>query len=175
MATKMKKLIIEDARIRFPNFSGKEGKFNPAGRRNFCVLLNPDDADSMQADGWNVRYLQPLDEEEEPDPYIRVNVNYDGEYPPKIILVTSEGKSLLDKDSVGLLDWADIETADIVINPSNWNVNGRSGIKGYVQSMYVRIVEDPFEKKYRDAPESAQSTIGGCGHCEVCDGHCQHD
>ena len=32
-------IVIENARIGFRNFSGKEGQFNPAGRRNFCVFI----------------------------------------------------------------------------------------------------------------------------------------
>ena len=37
-------IAIENAELRFKNFSGKEGRFNAKGNRNFCVLLNPNDA-----------------------------------------------------------------------------------------------------------------------------------
>ncbi len=56
-------ISIEHARIGFRNFSGDAGKFNPAGKRNFCVFLEHDLGLTLQEDGWNVRWLQPRDED----------------------------------------------------------------------------------------------------------------
>jgi len=152
-------IVLEGARIGFRNFSGKEGKFNPAGRRNFCVFLEEDLAKALEEDGWNVRWLQPRDEQEEPQGYIQVAVSYDN-IPPKIILITSRGKTTLDDESISLLDWAEITDVDLIIRPYNWDVNGKSGVKAYVKSMYITLAEDEFEKKYYDVPDSAENLIG---------------
>ena len=52
-------------------------------------------------------------------------------------------------------------------------MNAKKGVKAYIKSMYVTLVEDEFEKKYVDVPDSASGTIGGCGGCDTCDGTCK--
>lgn len=153
-----KNLVIENAKIGFRNFSGKEGKFNPAGRRNFCVFLESDLGAGLENDGWNIRWLEPRDEGEERQAYLQVAVSYEN-IPPKIVLVTSHGKTQLDENSVNILDWAEIQNVDLIIRPYNWDVNGKSGVKAYVKSMYITLVEDEFESKYVDVPDSAINTM----------------
>lgn len=166
-------IVIDNARIGFRNFSGKEGKFNPAGRKNFCVFLDSDLGQILEDDNWNVRWLFPKEEGDEKQAYLQVSVSYDN-IPPKIILVTSHGKTLLDNESVSNLDWAEIKLVDLSLRPYNWDVNGKKGVKAYVKSMYVTIEEDEFENKYYDVPDSATAAVGGCGNCEVCDGSCKN-
>ena len=149
-------IVIENARIGFRNFSGVEGKFNPAGRRNFCVFLEKDLAVTLERDGWNVRWLTPRDADEEEQGYIQVAVSYDN-IPPKIVLITGKGKTVLDAESVGLLDWAEIKNVDVIIRPYNWTANGKEGVKAYIKSMYVVIAEDEFANKYEDVPDSAKN------------------
>jgi hypothetical protein len=165
-------ITIENAKIGFRNFSGKEGQFNPAGRRNFCVFLDSEFATQLQTDGWNVRWLQPKNKDDEEQAYLQVAVSYEN-IPPKILMISSRGKTVLDADSVSVLDWAEIDTVDLIIRPYNWEVRGKGGVKAYIKSMYVTIAEDEFESKYNNVPDSAANAIGGCGNCETCDGHCK--
>ncbi len=170
-------LVIENAQIRFRNFEGKEGKYNLAGRRNFCVLLDPDQANQLREDGWNVKYLKPRDPGDKEQPYMQVSVSYNY-MPPNIYLISSRGKNLLQEEEIKILDWADIEYCDLIIRPYNWEMNGKTGIKAYVKSLYVTIVEDEFEKKYFATPDSAENTVGGCGGCDACEkgeGSCPFD
>ena len=149
---------IEGARIGFRNFSGEEGRFNPKGRRNFCVFLEEDIAKDMEKEGWNVKWLQPREEGDEPQAYLQVKLVF-GKIPPKIVLVTGRGKTRLDEDTVNILDWAEIQNVDLVIRPYNWEVNGSTGVSAYIKTMYVTLREDEFESKYYDVPDSAVSSM----------------
>ena len=151
-------LLIEDAQIIFRNFAGREGMYNAEGDRNFCVLLDKPLADTLAQDGWNVKQLKVREEGDEPQPYIQVSVKYRGRNgapvrPPSIVMITSKGRTPLSEDECELLDWVDIAKVDLIIRPYQWAVSGKTGIKAYIKSIYITILEDALQLKYQDVPE----------------------
>lgn len=146
-------ISIANAKIGFRNFSGKEGKFNPAGKRNFCVFLDKDVAERLAADGWNIRWLRPRNEDEESQAYMQVEVSFKN-IPPTVVQITHRGKTRLDEDTVGGLDWAELANVDLIIRPYNWQVNASTGVKAYLKAMYVTLNEDEFAEKYDALPEA---------------------
>lgn len=140
-------VLMEGVRIIFRNFAGKEGQYNREGDRNFAVVLDDKTAEAMLADGWNVKTLAQREEDDSETPYLPVSVNFKGR-PPRITMVTSRGRTTLDEGQVEMLDWADITNVDLIVRPYAWDVSGRTGIKAYLQTMYVTIEEDALERKY---------------------------
>lgn len=147
-----KNLVLEDTRLIFRNFAGKEDKYNREGDRNFNVALPKELADDLMEEGWNVKWLTAREEDEPDQAILEVAVNYRGR-PPRIVMVTSRGKTPLDEDTVDALDFAEIEKADVILNPYHWNVNGKTGVKAYCQSLFVTIREDELELKYADVED----------------------
>lgn len=147
---------IENAKIIFPNFSGKETKFNRLGNRNFNILIEDHGfAEQLMADGWNVRPLAKRDEDDEQHYTMNVQVRFYGGIPPRVWLVTMRGKTMLNEATIGELDYAEITNVDLVIRPYNWDISGKTGVKAYLKTMYVTIEEDEFADKYADFDRNA--------------------
>lgn len=141
-------VVLEDVQLIFRNFSGSPTPYaKKGGDRTFAVLLDDDVAEAMVNDGWNVKRLRPRDEGDIGQAYINVSVRY-GVRNPRVVMLTDWGQTELVEDTIDTLDWADILSADLVIRPYEWEVDGRNGVKAYLQSLFVRIDEDPLARKY---------------------------
>lgn len=144
---------IYNAVLAFRNFRGLAKQFNPAGKRNFCVMLDEETAAAMEADQWRIKYLQPTEPGDSPRPYIKVNVSYgtrtnpDGtvqKYGPDIFLRTGDNNTLQDENTIGNLDVADIENARIRIRP--YEVNGK--LSAWLVKAYFTAKVDKFDMFY---------------------------
>lgn len=143
-------IAIEDAQIIFRNFAGAESQYNRAGNRNFNVIIDdPDMAQKLIEDGWNIKQLKPRDDEEMPKYRLEVSVAF-GNFPPNIFMVTKHNKTKLDEESIAALDYAELKTVDLVIRPYQWDVNGKQGIKAYLKTGYFVVEEDEFAAKYAE-------------------------
>lgn len=148
MPEAIESLKIQGARILFRNFRGVPTKFNPqGGNREFSVVLDPETAENLKNIGWNIKYLPPYGDSTETTPILPVSVRF-APVPPKIFMVTSCSKTVVDETTVGQLDHAQFVNIDLEITPYRWQANGNTGIKAYLKTGYFVLVEDPFAAKY---------------------------
>lgn len=150
---------MENARLIFRNFEGREEKYNRKGDRNFGLIIeDPEVAQQLAEDGWNIKELTPKNNDDYDDTpeviyWLPVTVRFDN-VPPKVMLVTRRKKTRLNEENINTVDYANIAKVDLTVTPYDWEVNGKSGTKAYLQTMYVTINEDEFEDKYADLEEA---------------------
>lgn len=151
-------ITIEDARIFWLNFEGRATEYNDDGVRNFHVELPEDLARTLEEDGWNVKWPKPKDEDAGRGPHLKVAVRYGKFRPPEVYTITSRGRTLMDEETVGVLDWADIRSVDLQIRPSRWTVGAKSGLKAYLAVLYATLNENPLDLKYADIPDAGRAS-----------------
>lgn len=133
-------LQIDDARIVYRNFSGEPSKYNREGDRNFAVVIpNTEMADALTEAGWNVKVKPPREEGEEPFMFLQVKVKFN-ERGPAAYLQSGRNMRKLSEDTIGILDKVDIISVDLDIRPYRYDVNGKTGISAYLQS--IKVVQD---------------------------------
>jgi len=148
-------MTIRNAQLIYRNFSGRARQFNAKGLRNFNIVLNPTDAEMLARDGWNIKWDDPKEEGDSPRARIKVWVRFDN-YPPRIWLVTERGKTLLDEETVTLLDDVELSNVDLVLTASTGEMEGKPYVKAYLQKMFVTLDENDLEVKYARGPSHRQ-------------------
>ena len=137
-------VTLKNVKLVFRNLGGRPSQYNAAGRRNFAIVLDKATASGLMEDGWNVKRFRQRDEDVEPDWYLPVEVRY-GRRNPTIVLLKSNGRVDLDED---------LEFADVVVRPYEWEVNGKKGVKAYCKTLFATLDEDELERKYASVPKA---------------------
>lgn len=148
----MQTVQLENVRIGFRNFEGREGMYNKEGDRSFAVFLDRQTAEAMAADGWNIKFPKEREnaadpDEPERDPYLPVSVGFK-QFAANVFLISNGTPTRLGEDEVGMLDWAEIRNVDLVLRPYEWTVRNTSGVKAYLKAGYFTIESDKFAEKY---------------------------
>jgi hypothetical protein len=141
---------FEGARIIFKNFRGEERQFNNKGDRNFVLVVPENRVAELEDEGFKIRTRPPRTEDEDPQYLLPVSVSYKVRA-PKVVTIGSKHHTSLTEETVGELDFAEIENLDLTIRPYHWTLSsGRSGTKAYLNSLYATLIEDEFASKYED-------------------------
>lgn len=144
------RLIIDDAIIKFPNFEGREEKFNRKGDRNFLIDIPTEEmAQALMDRGWNVSIKDKRDEGGDLFMSLKVKVKFN-ERGPAIYLNTNGRVNMLDEESAGMIDQIDIASVSMDIRPYDWEVSGKTGRTAYLERMDVVQELDRFAARYAE-------------------------
>lgn len=138
---------MDDAPIKYRNFTGRKGPYNAEGERNFCIDLVGENVEELAAIGWNVKWTKPKEEGDIPTPYLPVAIKYSFK-PPRVVIVKSNGQTNLTEDTLEILDFVEFTKVDLIVRGWWWFVNEKGGYKAELKTMFATIYEDELERKY---------------------------
>lgn len=142
-----KQITLENVRLVYRNFEGREGQYNRAGSRNFKVVLDEKTGQALADMGFNVRVNPPREEGDDPFITMKVLVSYRFKK-PIVKQITANGMTRLGENELFSLDTAAIQTADVIFTGSHYDYNG-GGTAAYLDKLIVTIKEDRLDEKYR--------------------------
>ena len=159
--TNAKTTTLYNMAIKFRNFSGRPTSFDKlGGKRNFALILTPELADALQADGWNVKAPVPKEEGYPAIPILTVKVNLTSFNPPEIWIVKDDTKIKLDENGINALDYAEIESVDLTFNPRDFQrLDGSVGANAWLSKMFVKIKKDELEEKYANLIDTSEEAV----------------
>lgn len=144
-----KLVYIEDediVRIMFRNFAGNPDKYHKNGvMPNFWIVLTEEKAKELINMGMNVKERENRDGDLEYR--LQVFVRFDN-FPPTVVKICGRRQIRLDEDMIADLDRDEIEKIDLAISPYHYEMEGRTGIKAYLNKGYFTIIEDEFDRRY---------------------------
>lgn len=155
---------FEGISMTWKNFRGEKGPFNEKGKRSFAIRLDEDEALEMIEEGWNVKVKDLTNDEGETARkyFLPVNVKMDGKVPPRVFMITmvynhatqqeEPRRTLLNEDTIGLLDYAQFDNVDVKVRPFNYDFNGKKGVTQYLSLLFATLHVDDLERKYAHIP-----------------------
>lgn len=162
MENKIEKIVIRDAKIINRNFSGTPNKYNRNGARQFCVVIEDEDAaQNLINVGWNIKIRAPKADGDIPFYYLPVELSFKNErYKPQVYVITGRKKILCDENDVADLDRFEFEKVDILIRPRTWTDDdtGEKKVKAYVEELYITIGYSELASEYADFEVTANES-----------------
>lgn len=149
------KLQVDNCRIRFKNFEGRQTDYNRLGDRNFALVIpNMEIAEALMNDkneygvGWNVN----IKEVEDGDPHISLKVKVKfNEWGPKIFVRTGNARIRLTEENVKELDRMSISHIDMDIRPYDGSTRQNGPFRAaYLDAMEVVQNVDRFTARYME-------------------------
>lgn len=149
-------LQIDDARMIWPNFSGRPDKYNREGERNFTLVIpDPEITEALQNDvneygaSWNVKVRAPREEGEAPFTTMAVKVKFNARG-PIVHLISGNKRVQLTEETIGCLDNMDIANIDLDIRPFDGEGNYGPFRAAYLHKMEVTQEIDRFAARYAE-------------------------
>lgn len=141
------------------NFAGGPTKVDPNNtKRFFNAFLDRKQYEELLAEGWRVKIREPREEGGDALYFMKVNVNFGGSRPPVLVTVSAGKKTAITEETVDALDGADIDYADIIVNPYVRDKGDPEALaSAYLKTGHFYITLDELEQEFQMEEEDGQN------------------
>ena len=116
---------IKNAKLIYKNFSGERGVYAKYGIRNFGIIVDDEDVDTLIRQGWNIKCIRDTGIH-----YFLVTVAADAKVLPKIEI----SNTIMSIDNIYQLDENVITDVEVSINPYDFYYpDGTRHVKAYLE------------------------------------------
>lgn len=160
---------FEGAELAFCNFAGRPSKYNNEGKRNFSIVIrDPEVAQMLTDEGFNVRIRAPRDPDEEPRYMLKVNANFtqNRRRDPFVEMVVGHSRTRLTGysleeigkygDDVARLDDENIQFSDLTIRGWEYEEGKKSA---YLVELHANIKRSRWMDKYAGEEYPAEEDV----------------
>lgn len=148
------KLGIDNARICFKNFSGKNDPFGQG--LGFSVIIPDEHTREMLVNdvndlgaGWNVKLRAPREEGDTPFMHLPVKIRI-SEGRPAVYVRTGNKTIQMSPQDIGRLDRMNIASVDLDISPNDGDYHGRPFRSAYLDAIYVYTATSRLEARFAE-------------------------
>lgn len=164
-------VVIENAKIigRWSDFGGVQHKDNRGNPDHYFEINFTDEdqaADELLEMGYNVKIYIPKnnpDPDAKPVRHLNVKMIYRDSQPwlaPKVHMVTTAKSTELSNETIGALDDAIIEYANVTLRLHEWEYMGRTGATAQlVDADFYVSGSRSYQPAYRPQPEMFAGTV----------------
>lgn len=160
---------IEGAELTYCNFAGQASKYNAEGKRNFNIVIRDSEiAQSLLAEGFNVRIRPPRDPDDSPVYLLKVNATFsqNRRRDPQVDMVVGDSHTRLigypldemgnHGDDVARLDEENIQYANMTIRGWEYEEGKKSA---YLVEMHAHIRLSRWARKYAEEEGPSEETL----------------
>lgn len=146
--------FLQNRHVIYRNFAGRPTQYNKnGGKRTFTIVIpDPETAQKLANDGWNVKIKPAKNNEDELFCTLEVRVRFDLSWvKPKVWQYTKKARLQVNEDNIDNFDNAEFERVDIVIRP--YLVQKPSGdtvVSAQLSEMCVKIAEQELEAEWAE-------------------------
>ncbi len=147
-----KRTRIENAPVKYRNFSGAKTQMNKEGDVNFEIVIDEEVAKNMMKDGWYIK--EDTSNPDKTEYRIKLRLGEFGE--PEVYVIGEDGNAIpFHRGKWRRIDKMTISFVDVVFHQSKktFEYQGGEYYSAYVDELYVNIVESDLKKKYGIAPD----------------------